>query len=210
MPTMPHRRRLKNQLAEKLHAVQATHPQQRLQVWAQDEARFGQKGSLCRLWAPRGSRPRRPRQTEYGNLYCFGSVCCDNGQASGWLMPWANTETMNAYLAAWSAQLPDDVHAVVLLDSAGWHTTLALTVPSNMTLLPLPARSPELNPAEPLWRELRQRYLGNRVFADMKALDEALGRAWCALIADPARLVSLCDFDWIRQARERAAAMAGN
>lgn len=79
-----------------------------------------------------------------------------------------------------------------------------------MTLLALPARSPELNPAEALWRELRQRYLSNRVFADLKALDEAVGRAWCALIADPARLASLCDFDWIRQACEQAAAMAGN
>jgi hypothetical protein len=117
---------------------------------------------------------------------------------------------MNAYLAAWSAQLPEDVHALVLLDSAGWHTTLALTVPPNMTLLALPARSPELNPGEALWRELRQRYLGNRVFVDVKALDEAIGQAWCALIADPTRLTSLCDFDWIHQARERAAAMAGN
>jgi hypothetical protein len=77
---MPHRRCSKNQLAEKLYAVQAAHPQQRVQVWAQDEARFGLKGSLCRLWAPRGSCLRRPRQTEYGHLYCFGSVCCDNGQ----------------------------------------------------------------------------------------------------------------------------------
>jgi hypothetical protein len=210
MPTKPRKRRSKNQLVEKLQAVQATHPHQRVELWAQDEARFGQKGSLCRLWAPRGSRPRRPRQTEYGNLYLFGAVCCASGRASGWLMPWANTETMDAYLAAWSAQLPQDVHAVVLLDSAGWHTTRALTVPSNMTLLPLPARSPELNPAEALWRELRQRYLSNRVFADMSTLDEAVGQAWCALIANPARLASLCDFEWIRRAREQAATMAAN
>jgi hypothetical protein len=117
---------------------------------------------------------------------------------------------MNASLAAWSTQLPNDVHAVVPLDRAAWHTKLALTVPSNMTLLALPARSLEPDPAEALWRELRQRHLGNGEFADINALDEAAGWAWCALIADAARLTSLCDFDWIYQARERAAAIAGN
>lgn len=61
-----------------------------------------------------------------------------------------------------------------------------------------------------LWRELRQRYLSNRVFADEAALDEAVGNAWCALIEDPARMVSLCDFNWIRSARQQAAAAAGN
>jgi hypothetical protein len=206
----PRKRHSKNQLAQTLREVQAAHPQQRVQLWAQDEARFGQKGSLRRLWAPRGSRPRRPRQTEYGNLYLFGAVCCQSGEACGWLMPWANTETMNAYLAAWSAQLPPDVHAVVLIDSAGWHVAQALVVPNKLTLLALPPRSPELNPAEMLWREMRQRYLGNRVFVDMAALDEAVGQAWRALIANTARLTRLCNFDWIRHACNQAAEAAGN
>lgn len=130
----PHKRRLKNQLPEKLAAVQAAHPQCRVQLWAQDEARFGQKGTACRLWAARGSRPQRPRQTEYRNLYVFGAVCCETGQACGWLMPWANTEAMQAYLTQLGAQLDADVHAALVLDGAGWHTTAALAVPDNITL----------------------------------------------------------------------------
>ena len=63
---------------------------------------------------------------------------------------------------------------------------LVLTVPLNITLLALLARSPELNPAEALWRELRQRYLSNRMFVDMKGPDKAVEQAWCALIANPA------------------------
>lgn len=188
--------------------MQAAHPDCRVQLWAQDEARVGQKGTACRLWAARGSRPVRPRQTEYGYLYVFGAVCCQTGETNGWLMPAANTEAMQVHLTHLSAQLAADVHAALVLDGAGWHTTNKLIVPDNITLLPLPARSPELNPAEMLWRELRQRYLGNRVFADKAALDAAVGNAWCALIEDPARLVSLCDFGWIRDARHRAAAAA--
>lgn len=206
----PHKRRLKNELPEQIAALQAAHPECRVQLWAQDEARFGQKGTACRLWAPRGSRPQRPRQTEYGYLYLFGAVCCETGQTNGWLMPAANTEAVAAHLADLSARLAPGVHAALVLDGAGWHTTERLAVPANITLLPLPARSPELNPAEMLWRELRQRHLGNRVFANEAALDEAVGHAWCALTDDPARLVSLCNFGWIRDARRRAAAAAAN
>jgi transposase len=55
-------------------------------------------------------------------------------------------------------------HALVLLDQAGWHTTIALKPPSNVTLMPLPPASPELNPVENVWQFLRQTYLSARVF----------------------------------------------
>ncbi|GAC1544727.1 MAG: hypothetical protein NVS2B4_22650 [Ramlibacter sp.] len=57
---------------------------------------------------------------------------------------------------------------------------------------------------------MRQRHLSNRVHADEAALDIAVGDAWCALTEDRARLVSLCDFSWIRAARAQAQAESGN
>jgi hypothetical protein len=59
----------KNLLGERLVEVQARHPERTLEVWFQDEARFGQQGCNSRVWAARGSRPRAPRQTEYEWLY---------------------------------------------------------------------------------------------------------------------------------------------
>ena len=132
------------------------HPECHVQLWCQDEARFGQQGTLSRVWADPGSRPGRLRQTEYRYVYLFGAVC---------------PATRDQRLA-----------------QAGWHTTPALRVPNNLTLLPRPA--------------LHQRHLSNRVYADQAALDDAVATAWNTLVDDPTPLRRLCDFAWIQAARE--------
>jgi transposase len=90
------------------------------------------------------------------------------------------------------------VHAVLVLDRAGWHGARALTVPPNVTLVPLPPYSPELNPVERIWLYLRERFLSLRVFRDYRAVVDACCIAWSRLVADPGRLRSLCDQPWIR------------
>ena len=182
---------------QQLAQVQATHPQQRIELWFQDEARFGQKGCNSRVWAPRGSRPRAVRQTDYEWVYLFGAVCPASGQSNAWIMPQANTLTMQAQLDDLGRSLQHDVHALLVPGGAGWHVSRALRVPSNMTLLKLPPYAPELNPAEMLWRELRQRHLSNRLYPDIEALDSALGSAWLRLSDDTERLRRLTNFHWI-------------
>lgn len=71
---------------------------------------------------------------------------------------------MAHHLEEISATVAPGAHAVLLLDQAGWHTTRKLPVPDNITLMPLPARSPELNPVENLWQFVRDNWLGNRIF----------------------------------------------
>jgi len=101
-------------------------------------------------------------------------------------------------LAEFAAGLPEDVHAVLVLDGAGWHGARALAVPPNVTLVPLPPYSPELNPVERVWLYLRERFLSLRVFADYRAIVDACCEAWNRLVAEPGRLRSLCDQPWIR------------
>jgi transposase len=60
--------------------------------------------------------------------------------------PVANAAVMDLFLTQFSAVLPADAHAVLVLDGAGWHDERALTVPDNLTLVPLPSYRPELNP----------------------------------------------------------------
>ncbi len=100
------------------------------------------------------------------------------------------------FLRGFSRQLAPDVHAVLVLDGAGWHVAAALQVP-DVTLVKLPPYAPELNPVERVWLYLRERFLSHRLHADQQAVTDAACNAWNRLTPD--RLRSLCDHPWIRQ-----------
>ena len=114
----------------------------------------------------------------YEWTYLFGSVCPSSGAAHGLLLPYADLESMRVYLDDFSCSLQPEVHAVLVCDKAGWHTSGRLPIPANVTLLHLPPKSPELNPAELLWREMRQKHLGNRVFPEVDIMCDAVSTAW--------------------------------
>lgn len=110
------------------------------------DARIGQQGTLTRVWAKRGSRPRAPRDTGYEWTYLFGAVCPDRGAAAGLVLPFVNTTAMSAHLAEIARNVAPGSHAILVLDGAGWHSSKKLVVPENISLLTLPPYSPELNP----------------------------------------------------------------
>ena len=87
-------------------------------------------------------------------------------------------------------------HAVLLLDGAGWHQTGKLRVPGNISLLPLPPYSPELNPVENIWQFLRQNHLSNRIFKNYTDILDACCAAWNALVEEPKRIASIATRDW--------------
>ena len=125
-------------------------------MWFQDEARVGQKGSLEYIWAPVGSRPPMVRDNRHDSVYLFGAICHARGVGAAIIMPAANTEAMNEHLKEISTQVSPGAHAVLVCDGAGWHQQgKRLRAPDNITLLPLPPYSPELNPMENIWDYLR-------------------------------------------------------
>ena len=89
-------------------------------------------------------------------------------------------------------------HAVLVLDGAGWHTSPALAVPDNVTLLHLPPYAPELNPVENVWEYLRQNKLALRLHDDYDAIVEACRKAWNELVAMPERLASITRHQWAK------------
>jgi hypothetical protein len=163
-----------------------------------DEARVGQKGRLCHRWWLRGRRPPGRRDKRFAWAYLFAAVEPGTGADVALVLPEATTTTMNLSLAEFAASLPADVHAVLVLDGAGWHGARALAVPANVTLVQLPPYSPELNPVERVWLYLRERFLALRLWADYRAIVDACCEAWNRLVAEPGRLRSLCDQPWIR------------
>jgi len=73
---------------------------------------------------------------------------------------------MTLHLQEIALAVEPDSHAVLFVDRAGWHVTAKLDVPSNITLVPLPSKSPELNPVENIWQYMRDNWLSNRIFAN--------------------------------------------
>lgn len=155
---------------------------------------------MCRLWAQRGCRPRIWRQTQYDYLYVFGAVCPQTGQASGLLTPSINAATVNAFLHQFSGELSADVHAVLIWDQAGFHTSNEIQVPDNITIISLPPYSPQLNPVERLWQYLRQHYWSNRVYADYDALRIAVIDAWQRVCLNPTNIRSICKTTYVESA----------
>ena len=131
------------------------------------------------------------------SIYIFAAVepGTDNGFAL--VMPHANTEAMQQFLDHFAATIAEDEHVVMVLDQAGWHGSAALAVPSNITLVPLPAYSPELNPVERVWLYLKERFLSHRLHADYDAIADAACAAWNRLVAEAGRITSLCSYPWI-------------
>ena len=119
------------------------------------------------------------------------------GRLTALILPTANTEMMSLFLTH-VAQEFSDFFIVMLVDRAGWHTAQRLIVPENIRLLPQPARSPELNPTEHIWEELREKTLPNQSFPSLDALENTLCAGLTQLAADPNRVRSLTDFPYMR------------
>jgi DDE superfamily endonuclease len=167
-----------------------------LEIWFQDEARVGQQGTLTRVWARRGTRPRAPRDRRYTWAYLFGAVCPSRAVGAGLVMPYVDTHAMNAHLAEIAACVAEGAHAVLVLDGAGWHGSGELIIPDNITLLSLPPYSPELNPVENVWEFLRKNHLANRVYDTYDAILDACCAAWNALISAPDQIASITTRAW--------------
>jgi transposase len=168
-----------------------------VQLWCEDEARVGQKGRVCHRWYERGLRPPGLADQRFDSLYLFAACRPGTDEAFALALPEATAASMEVFLAHFARELEPGVHAALILDRAGWHIARGLSVPDNITLVPLPPYSPELNPVERVWLYLRERFLSHRVLGGYTALLDAACRAWNALAAEPGRLASLTAYSYL-------------
>ena len=170
-----------------------------LEIWFQDEARAGQKGTLEYVWAPIGSRPRAVRDNRHDSAYLFGALCPDRAAGAAVIMPAASSEAMHEHLKVISAGVAPGAHAVLVCDGAGRHQPgERLTVPDNITLLPLPPYTPELNPLENVWDYLRGNKLSHAVRDTCEDIVDACASAWRFLTDDPDRIRSIAHRGWAK------------
>jgi hypothetical protein len=164
---------------------------------AQDEGRFGRISTAKRAWAPPGMRPKAPRQVIRQSSYVFAAVAPEQGLMTSLILPYADTAMMNLFLAQVARDFAD-YFIVMQVDQAGWHRSKELQVPENIRFIFQPAYSPEVNPVEHLWEELREKYLHNLVFPSLEELIDVLCQALSELTEDTARLRSMMFFPHFR------------
>ncbi len=114
------------------------------------------------------------------------------------MLPEVNAGMMQFYLNLISENVADEHHAIVLMDRASWHTTEALNVPENMTLMPLPPYSPELNPMEQVWQQLRKIKLSNACYKNYDDIVDSCCKAWNTFIDEDGNIRNLCSRSWAK------------
>jgi transposase len=105
---------------------------------------------------------------------------------------------MTLHLAEISRAVAPGAHGVVLLDQAGWHITAKLDLPSNLSIIPLPPKCPELNPVENVWQFMRDNWLSNRIFTSHADILDHCCDAWNKLVDQPWRIMTLGTRQWAR------------
>ena len=150
-----------------------------------------------RAWAPPGMRPRSPRQIVREYTYVYAAVAPHEGKMTSLILPRADTAMMNLFLEH-VAKTFQDSFIVMQVDQAGWHHAKDLQVPENIRLIPQPAYSPELNPAEHLWEHLREKHFPNVACASLDEVIDKLCVGLTQLEAEPERLRSMTSFPHFR------------
>ena len=164
-----------------------------------DEGRFGRISERADCWAPRQVRPLVPRQVVRESLYALAAVEPRLARLAFGLWSKCNTPSMSLLILDLLAAWPDR-RLLLVLDGAGWHKAKALPLPERLRLLHLPAYTPECNPTEHIWDEVREKGFANRFFATLAAVEAGLKTQLALLSADPDRLRSITYFPWIRDA----------
>jgi transposase len=141
-------------------------------LYFQDESRFGLKTHLGSCICAKGVQALVPYQHKFQNTYLYGAYSPIDGQSYTWEMSSVNKEIFIRYLNSFAAHKAEEFK-IIVIDNAAFHSTLDVQLPSNIYLLKIPPYTPELNPCEQIWREIKKRFK-RQVFKTLEKLKEWL------------------------------------
>jgi DDE superfamily endonuclease len=188
----------KKTLPEKLATVLTAEAvrERPIRLMFQDEARFGRMARIRRCWAAAPLRPVVCNGYEREFTYVYGAVSPLQGQLDWSLSTQMNTIQMAAFLSQVSQAHPEEF-IIMVLDGASSHKAKELTVPENIRLISLPAYSPELNPQEHIWDEVREKAFPNMVLDQMPLVVHRLREGMSVLASDAQRVRGITAWPWI-------------
>jgi hypothetical protein len=168
----------------------------RLRILFADEARFGRINRPRPCWAPIGIRPEVASQLIREYIYLYGAVSPKDGTCVYLIMPRSDTACFQAFLNALSRKFArQDI--LLVLDGAPNHRCSDLALPDNISLLFLPPYSPELNPKENLWDEIREKIFKNYALKSIDAVRAELTQAILYIERNPTMVKSITTFPYI-------------
>jgi transposase len=129
-------------------------------------------------------------------IYAYSAISPSDGSIDSLIAPRADSDVMAIFLEQVSKRFADDF-IIMVMDKAAWHTAGKLKIPSNMKLIFLPPHSPQLNPVEHLWKEIREKFFSNTVFDSIDAVEDQLMNALIFMNQNPGTVKSFSDFKWI-------------
>lgn len=177
--------------------MRAAFPRARVEVWAHDQARRGLKPIVRRVWSHKGVRPLALSTHKYEWSYVYGFVHPTRGTTKWLILPEVNTATMQVALDEFAGALGvgPRKQVVIVVDGAAWHTSPKLSVPRGLHLVPLPACTPEMQPAERLWPVLNEA-LANESFAGIVDLEGRIEHRCRQLMKQPEYIRRLTKYHW--------------
>jgi transposase len=158
-------------------------------IYFQDESRFGLMTRSKRMLTKRGVKPVMDYQHKFETQYLFGAFSPVNGDQCLLLLPRCNSDMFQIFLDQMAAQKPTE-HKILILDNGAFHKAQKLNIPTNMTLLFLPPYSPELNPAEKIWRILKDE-TAMTIHKNIAQLDKHISKAIEKRLTEDA-VMSIC------------------
>ena len=165
-----------------------------IRLMFQDEAGFGRINKPKYCWCRKGIRPHVPCHHIREYRYAYGAVEPKTGESYFLVMPYCNTACMNAFLSGLGSAYPNDT-LLLVCDGASWHRAAGLQIPDNIELFFLPPATPEMNPIEQIWKEIRKRGFRNEIFPSLEKVIDRLCDTICSL--SHASIRSITHRDWI-------------
>jgi putative transposase len=171
-----------------------------VKVFAQDESRLGLLPIGRRRITAGGVPPIATITHTFDYFYLYGAVEPTTGASFFLALPGLNTALFQLWLDHFAQAFPDSF-TLLVLDHGAFHKAKALQWPANVAPVFLPPYSPELNPIERLWRDLKDQW-ADGVAKTLDDLSEAVGTIIQRY--SPATLQSLTGFAYFVPAVDTA------
>ena len=139
----------------------------------QDEAHFCRINACRRCLCKKPQRPLVKAMLTHECTYVYAAISPSDAALDSLVLPHVNTPCTQVFIDEVATRYRHE-NIVMVIDGAGWHKSRALRLPKNLHFLRLPPYSPELNPQEQVWAQLREQFFPNRVFDSIGALEDHL------------------------------------